>query len=414
MKQSYEFNIEKIKNLSLEEKNIRKKNLDLFFESGFPNKQIEDWKFTDLNLILNKNFEKIDNSHDLDLNKKIEVIKDFDHNYVLLSNGKLNSSNFKHEEKNKIKINDYNQKNLININRPNSLIFLNNALSSGGFSLEIAKDYKFKKPLIIYNSFSDNLKNIILNNKNSIKLNKGAELILLDYTSDNSGNNFINNTIEEVFLDERAIFTNISVQQSRSNGHFYKYTNGHLEGNSNYKNYILSSGLRLNKTEIEINLNKDKSSCSIQSALYLSLDEHQEIKTRINHNSPHCESYQKIKNVLNDSSKGAYQGKIFVKDVAQKTNAYQISRAMLLDDHAEFNAKPELEIYADDVRCSHGSTSGSIDEDSIHYLMTRGIPEKDAVKLLIKGFLSEVLDSIINIELKAFLENNLEKKINGH
>jgi Fe-S cluster assembly protein SufD len=414
MKQSYEFNIEKIKNLSLEEKNIRKKNLDLFFESGFPNKQIEDWKFTDLNSILNKNFEKIDNSHDLDLNKKIEVIKDFDHNYVLLSNGKLNSSNFKHEEKNKIKINDYNQKNLININRPNSLIFLNNALSSGGFSLEIAKDYKFKKPLIIYNSFSDNLKNIILNNKNSIKLNKGAELILLDYTSDNSGNNFINNTIEEVFLDERAIFTNISVQHCRSNGHFYKYTNGNLEGNSNYKNYIISSGLRLNKTEIEINLNKDKSSCSIQSALYLSLDEHQEIKTRINHNSPHCESYQKIKNVLNDNSKGVYQGKIFVKDVAQKTNAYQISRAMLLDDHAEFNAKPELEIYADDVRCSHGSTSGSIDEDSIHYLMTRGIPEKDAVKLLIKGFLSEVLDSIINIELKAFLENNLEKKINGH
>jgi len=414
MKQSYEFNIEKIKNLSLEEKNIRKKNLDLFFESGFPNKQIEDWKFTDLNSILNKNFEKIDNSHDLDLNKKIEVIKDFDHNYVLLSNGKLNSSNFKHEEKNKIKINDYNQKNLININRPNSLIFLNNALSSGGFSLEIAKDYKFKKPLIIYNSFSDNLKNIILNNKNSIKLNKGAELILLDYTSDNSGNNFINNTIEEVFLDERAIFTNISVQHCRSNGHFYKYTNGNLEGNSNYKNYIISSGLRLNKTEIEINLNKDKSSCSIQSALYLSLDEHQEIKTRINHNSPHCESYQKIKNVLNDSSKGVYQGKIFVKDVAQKTNAYQISRAMLLDDHAEFNAKPELEIYADDVRCSHGSTSGSIDEDSIHYLMTRGISEKDAVKLLIKGFLSEVLDSITNIELKAFLENNLENQINGH
>jgi len=414
MKQSYEFNIEKIKNLSLEEKNIRKKNLDLFLESGFPNKQIEDWKFTDLNSILNKNFEKIDNNHDFDLNKKIEIIKDFDHNYVLLSNGKLNSSSFKHEERNKIKISDYNQKNFINIDRPNSLTFLNNALSSGGFSLEVTKDYKFKKPLIIYNFFSNNLKNTILNNKNSIKLNKGAELILLDYTTDNSGNNFIKNTFEEVFLDERAIFTNISVQQSRSNGHFYKYINGHLEGNSNYQNYILCSGLRLNKTEIEINLNKDKSSCNIQSALYLSLDEHHEIKTRINHNSPHCESYQKIKNVLNENSKSVYQGKIFVKDVAQKTNAYQISRAMLLDDRAEFDAKPELEIYADDVRCSHGSTSGSIDEDSIHYLMTRGISEKDAVKLLIKGFLNDVLDSITNIELKAFLENNLEKQINGH
>ena len=161
-------------------------------------------------------------------------------------------------------------------------------------------------------------------------------------------------------------------------------------------------------------INKDNSSCSIYSALNLFGDQHQEIKTRINHNSPNCKSYQKIKNVLNGKSRGVYQGKIFVEKIAQKTDAYQLSKALILNDDAEFDAKPELEIYADDVKCSHGSTSGSIDEDSIHYLMTRGIPEKDAVKLLIKGFLSEVLDSIINIELKAFLENNLEKKINGH
>jgi Fe-S cluster assembly protein SufD len=90
-------------------------------------------------------------------------------------------------------------------------------------------------------------------------------------------------------------------------------------------------------------------------------NEHQEIKTRINHNAPNCQSYQKIKNVLNDESKGVYQGKIFVKNIAQKTDAYQLSKALILNDAAEFDAKPELEIYADDVKCSHGSTSGSID-----------------------------------------------------
>ena len=102
--------------------------------------------------------------------------------------------------------------------------------------------------------------------------------------------------------------------------------------------------------------------------------------------APNCKSYQKIKNVLENDSVGVYQGKIFVKDIAQKTDAYQLSKALILNDQAEFNAKPELEIYADDVKCSHGSTSGSIDEEAIHYLMTRGIELIEAKKLLIKVF----------------------------
>ena len=102
--------------------------------------------------------------------------------------------------------------------------------------------------------------------------------------------------------------------------------------------------------------------------------------------APNCKSFQKIKNVLDSDSIGVYQGKIFVKDIAQKTDAYQLSKALILNDQAEFNAKPELEIYADDVKCSHGSTSGSIDAEAIHYLMTRGIAFREAKKLLIKVF----------------------------
>jgi len=414
MKQNYDFNIKKIKNLSLEEKNLRQKNLDLFYKSGFPSKQVEDWKFTDLNLILNKNFDSISNDIDFVPNKELEVIKNFDHNYIFLTNGKIISTNFDHEVKSKILIEDYNQKVTTNFDSSNSLALLNNALSSGGFSLEIAKNYKLKKPLIVYNYFSKDLKNKILNNKNFIKLNEGSDLTLIDYNEDNTQNNFIKNTIDIVSLDENATLKNILIQNSKSNGHFYKNIKSSLEGSSNHETYILSSGLKLNKVEIEINLNKDNSSCSVHAALNLQEDQHQEIKTRVNHNSPNCRSYQKIKNVLNDKSKGVYQGKIYVEKVAQKTDAYQLSKALIVSDYAEFDAKPELEIYADDVKCSHGSTSGSIDSDAVHYLMTRGIPKKEAVKLLINGFLNEVLEGVSNDELKFFLEKILESQINGH
>ncbi|MDC6481973.1 Fe-S cluster assembly protein SufD [Pelagibacteraceae bacterium] len=414
MKQSYDFNINQIKNLSVEEKNSRQKNLDLFYKSGFPSKQVEDWKFTDLSLILNKNFKSISNEVDFESTKELKTIKDFEHNYIFLNNGKIISTNFAHEEANKILIKDFDQRKITNFDPANTLTLLNNALSSGGFSLEVTKNYKLKKPLIVYNYYSKDLENKILNNKNSITLNEGSELTLIDYNDGHIQSNFIKNTVDLVSLDESAVLKNILVQESKSNGHFYKYIKGSLENGSNYENYILSSGLKLNKIEIEMNLNKNDISCSIYSALNLRDDQHQEIKTRINHNSPNCKSYQKIKNVLNDKSKGVYQGKIFVEKIAQKTDAYQLSKALILNDDAEFDAKPELEIYADDVKCSHGSTSGSIDSDAIHYLMTRGIPKKEAVKLLINGFLNEVIENINITEVKSFLEKILERQINGH
>ena len=414
MKQNCDFKIDKIKDLSSEEISLRKKNLDLFYQNGFPNKKNEDWKFSDLNSILSKNFNKIANNDFLPKETEFKIIEEFEHNFISLFNGKLISKDFSYEEKNKILIDNFNIKNDLSLDSKNSLYFLNNALATGGYSLEISKNYKLKKPLVIYNNYSNSLKEKIVNFKNSIILNENSELNLINYINNSSKENFMVNILENIKIQKNSSLNNILINNSKSNGYFYKYIKSDLEKNSNFENYLLSSGLKFNKLDIEINLNEENSNSSVFSALNLKNNEHQEIKTRINHNAPHCHSYQKVKNVLNDESKGVYQGKIFVKNTAQKTDAYQLSKTLILNDAAEFDAKPELEIYADDVKCSHGSTSGSIDLNSIHYLKSRGIPEKEAYHMLINGFLCEILEKLSQGKIKNFFKEKLERQINGY
>ncbi len=414
MKNFYDFKVDNIIGLSSEEKKFRNKELDLFDKNGFPNKREEAWKFTDLNTILSKNFSNITNDYISFKEKNFELIKEFDHNYLLVLDGKLVSNEFKFEDKNKVSIQEYDYQKQISVSNQNSLNLLNNALASGGYSLEISKDYKFKKPLVVYNHFSESIKEQIISYKNSLILNENSELTILNYTDNNSKNNFFVNSFDYLKLKKGSNLKNIFINNNRCSCYFHNYLKSDLEQNANLDNYILSAGLKFNKMDIDINLNEEYAKISIFVALSLTSEEHQEIKSCINHNFKNCQSYQKIKNVLNDQSRGVYQGKIFVKQDAQKTDAYQLSKALLLNDNAEFDAKPELEIYADDVKCSHGSTSGSIDLNSIHYLKSRGIPEKKAYQMLINGFLLEILEKLPENNLKKFLIEKIGNQINGY
>ena len=403
--------IDKIEKITKEEKNFRIKNLEFFKTVGFPNKKFEDWKFSDFKNIINSNFKELDAKKISISQNKIELIKDFEHNYIILLNGNLHSSNFDYEKKDKVKISHYD--NSIDYqSSKNPLICLNHALAENGYSLEIKKNYKFKKVLVIYNFFTENIKNKILNNKNKITVGENSEIHIVEYTSNKS--KFVNNVYESIILEKNSKLKNLIVQSNKNDGFFHKFIKNKLSLNSDYTSLIFSSGLKFNKLDIECDLIGENSSCNILSALFLNNGEHQEIKTRINHLAPNCKSYQKVKNVLNSDSKGVYQGKIFVKDVAQKTDAYQLSKAILLSERSEFDSKPELEIYADDVKCSHGSSSGSLDEDSIYYLMTRGLSKKESVKLLVNGFLSEVIDSIKNNSIKNFIKIKLEDQLNEY
>ena len=414
MMQNFEINssqIDKIKKITSEERNFRIKNLEIFNETGFPNKKFEDWKFSDFNEIVSKNFQHLETSIIKSEINKINLIKDFKHNFIIVVNGNLHSSNFDHEDKNKIKVSRYTNNMSYQISG-NPLICLNHALAENGYLLEVEKNYKFKKALVIYNIFTKVIENKILNSKNEIKIGENSEIHLLDYTINNF--KFINNVYENIILEKNSKLKNLYIQNNNSEGYFYKFLKNNLYFNSDYSSLIFSSGLKFNKLDIECDLVEKNAHCNILSALFLKNHEHQEIKTRINHLAPNCRSYQRVKEVLSYQSRGVYQGKIYVKDIAQKTDAYQLSKALLLNDEAEFNSKPELEIYADDVKCSHGSTSGNVDENAIHYLMTRGLNREEATRLLIKGFLSDVIEFIKSDSIKKFVQSILEKQINGY
>ena len=407
--------IDKIGNFTKEEKNFRLKNLNYFNNTGFPNKKNEDWKFSDLKAIVSKNFSKLDIQLSKSKKQKVDFIKDFEHNYIVVVNGELTISDFKYEEKSNITLKSFTNDNYSNKKEKNPLINLNHALSDKGFFLEIKENYKFKKILVIYYLFTKDLDENILNSKNRIKIGKNSELHLLDYFVNDSKKNFFNNVQEDIILENSAIFKNIYLQNSKSSGYFHKYSKNKLLTGSHYTSFIFPAGLKFNKLDLEFNLEGERSECNLQSASFLDGKEHQEIKTRINHLSPNCKSHQKVKNVLNAESRGVYQGKIFVKDEAQKTDAYQLSKAILLSESSEFDSKPELEIYADDVKCSHGSTSGNLDKDSIYYLMTRGLNQLESKQLLVNAFLNEIADTIKSNSIRNFIKTKMETQLlNGY
>ena len=183
------------------------------------------------------------------------------------------------------------------------------------------------------------------------------------------------------------------------------FNNIKQSSNSVSETFYLSKGSTFSKNEIFCDLKGEHASAFVNGIFSLNKSKHHEIKAKINHLVENTKSYQLVKSVLENKSRSVYQGKIYVDSKAQKTDGYQLSKAILVDETTEFNAKPELEIYADDVKCSHGSASGSLDENSIFYLMSRGLSYKEARELLINGFLVEVINQITDEPIKKLIKN---------
>ena len=397
-----------IKNLSLSQKDIeiKKFSLDNFINKGFPNRKEEDWKFSDLNQIINKNIGELSFYNDYTSTNKVDTsvfVDGLEHNKIVFINGRIEKIDFDYEKKGQIEIID--QSETINkFDNNNSLSDLNNAFTNKCFKIVIKTGYQLLKPLIIYHTTNSKIWSKNINLRLDFELQEDSCLRLIDLFNDTSEKNFLN-IFYNFNLKEDAILKNYKVDKLENKNIKYSYNNIVQNKNTISETFILSSGSNFFKSEINCNLKGEHSSAFVNGIFSLDKNKHHEIRTTINHLTENTKSYQLIKSVLEDSSKAVYQGKIYVNSVAQKTDGYQLSKAILLNKDSEFNAKPELEIYADDVKCSHGSASGSLDEDSIFYLMSRGLNYNQARELLINGFLLDVVEKITDSEIKNLIKN---------
>ncbi len=393
-------------NFSNQEIKFKKEALHNFLKNGFPSRKLENWKFSDINQIIQKNIGELEFYNDYSVENEINddiFIKEIEHNKIVIVNGKIEQLSFEYEESDKINLttlDNFNQKS----NDDNSLLSLNNSFSNKIHNILIKKNYSFKKPLIIYQITNKKVSNTNINFQLNFELEENSSIKIINLSDDNSEKNFINNLFN-FNLGKNAILKNYKIDKKNNTNIKYDYSSIAQKENSISETFIFSSGSDYIKNEVSCNLEGQYSSAFINGIHSLSKNKHHEIRTNTNHSYENTKSYQLIKSVIDDSSKSVYQGKIYVDSKAQKTDGYQLSKAVLLNEQAEFNAKPELEIYADDVKCSHGSASGSLDEDSIFYLMSRGLDQKTAKKLLINGFLLDVVEKITDEQIKKLLKN---------
>ena len=381
----------------------RKEHFFKFVESGFPSKKLEDWKFSDLKSIINKNIKELKFGFNTIENKSynLKFIKNFEHSKIVILNGEFLSADILDIDKNKIEIKNENLIFSESLNEP--LNNLNKAFASRLIKLNVLEGKIVEKPLVIYHICDLDSKTNLINTRFELTLHKNSSLSTLNLFEDKSVSGFNNHNFN-IVINKNSNLKNYIFDLNNNQNLRYSFTNIDIYENSNSENFIYSSGSKFSKYEINTNLKEKYSSAFINGIINLDKNNHHEIKTNINHLAENTKSYQLIKSVLNDKSTGVYQGKIFVNDQAQKTDGYQLSKALLLNENTEFNGKPELEIYADDVKCSHGSTSGNLDENSIFYLMSRGLNYDQAKKLLIDGFINDVIEKITNIEIQKYLK----------
>ena len=390
---------------------LKRKYLKKFIEKGFPNRKQENWKFIDINQIIKKNIGDLSFFNDHSFTNKIDssvFIDSFEHNKIIFINGRIEKIDFNYEDENKIEISDEIEKKLL-FDSENSLIDLNNAFTNKTFKVLIKENYSLKKPLIVYHTTNEKIKSKSINLRLDFELEQNSSLRLIDYFTDNVDKNFLN-ILYNFNLKKDSILKNYKIDKFKNDSLKYSFNNIEQGANSVSETFILSAGSNYFKNEVNCNLKGNYSSAFVNGIFSLQENQQHEIRTTINHLVENTKSYQLIKSVLGKLSKAAYQGKIFVNSKAQKTDGYQLSKAILLDETSEFNAKPELEIYADDVKCSHGSASGSLNENSIFYLMSRGLNYQQSKELLINGFLLDVIEKITDSEIKNLIKNMIGLK----
>ncbi len=241
----------------------------------------------------------------------------------------------------------------------------------------------------------------------SLLLERGARLSLLEIAHGDGV--YVNNPVLEVELHDRAHLTHVLLQDEGREALHFSTVYASIGEGASYDSFSLALGARLARHEVHARMHGHGGEVQVNGAQLLADQQHADLTSVIAHDAPACNSRQTVKNVLSGRSRGVFQGKIVVARIAQKTDGYQRNQALLLSDTAEIDSKPELEIYADDVKCSHGATAGALDGDQLFYLRSRGIPLHEARAILVRAFLADALALIDDETVRGLLERAVDQ-----
>lgn len=396
----------------------RERGLQSFKKSGFPTRRNEEWKYTNITPYLQEKYI-IDGVGSLSLKNELiakATIPHLDSYELVLVNGELQTTDAGSipsflkvkpvtEAQKDAAFANYFSKGTDVEEFPFSA--LNTALFSNGLFIEIDENSVLDKPLHVIHVFTTTNDNVFIQPRHLVVVDKNANLTLIEsIVSENSNNKIFVNSLTEVFLEENAACDHYVLQTAESGTRLVTATEVSQLRHSVYSNYTFSlPSADIIRNNLHMSLN-DKETETHLFGLYLGtsnqlIDNH----SLVNHKMPHCNSNEIYKGVLTENSVGVFNGKIYVQPDAQKTNAFQKNNNLLLSDKASVNSKPQLEIFADDVKCSHGSTVGQLSKEAMFYLQSRGISEQKARALLVNAFLFDVTEKIKIHELEEFVNH---------
>jgi Fe-S cluster assembly protein SufD len=404
---------------------IRTSAIKNFENKGFPTKKEEAWKYTSLNSILKNDFSvfpKRENSvefkevkeyflHEIDTYKLVFV----DGKFISFMSSTTHDgidvcllSSLLTKPKYKMILDTYfNQI----ASKDESLTTLNTAFAQEGAYINIPKSKVADKPIEIIH-FSTGVESaLMVQPRNLIIVGENAHVQIIERHQSLNSNPVLTNSVTEIYAQKRAIVDYYKIQNDQQTANLIDNTYISQKQESRVAVHTFSFGGNITRNNLNFYHFGERIDSTLKGITIIGEKQHVDHFTLVNHSTPNCESHQNYKTILGGNSTGVFNGKIFVEKEAQKTDAFQQNNNILLSDKATINAKPQLEIFADDVKCSHGCTIGQLDESAMFYMQQRGIPQKEAKALLLYAFSNEVIESIKIPELKQRITKIIAMKL---
>jgi len=394
---------------------LREKSFEILNETAFPTTKTEAWKYTRTTRISNGTFQLVKP----EINSVSDyLIKGLHGNVLVFVNGFYQAELSIIKDTKGLLVSPLTETSQEWINAHSNQqvqlegeVFnaLNTAFTTDGVSIEIAKNAIIEDPIqLIYittgTAVLSSVRNILVANENS------DATIVMGYYGEQADSNFTN-VVTEIKVKQNASLSIHKIQHENNTNFHINTETVSQDRDSRFSLSTSTFSGAIVRNNVYVHVDGENAETNLYG-LYLT-DEKQLVDnhTVIDHKVPNCNSNELYKGVLDGQSTGVFNGKVFVREQAQKINAFQSNGNVLLSDNASMNSKPELEIYADDVKCSHGSTTGQIDEEAIFYLRARGISEKSAKSLMINGFVGEVVEQISNEIIREHITKLMAKKL---